>query len=85
MSIETELKNYIAKDILRLESGDELDASESLSASGKVDSLSMLQILGYIQQRYSIDLLTSGNPKDYESIESLCRAIGRLGGENLEK
>ena len=82
MTIETELKEFIAKEILRLDSSDAVNETENLTASGQVDSMSMLQILGFIQEQYSVDLLTSGSHKDYKSIETLGRAIRRLGGDS---
>ena len=82
MTIEDNLKEYIAKEILHLDSSDAVDETKNLTASGQVDSMSMLQILGFIQDRYSVDLLASGSVNDYKSIETLGRAIRRLGGEN---
>jgi acyl carrier protein len=80
MSIESELRGFIAENILRLENPDGLSDTDNLTASGQIDSMSLLQILGFIQERYSVDLLAGGNPKDYESIETLARAVRRMGG-----
>jgi len=79
MSIENELQEFIAKQILRTTDGTLPDTGENLTASGKIDSLSLLQILGFIQNRFSIDLLSSGNPADYESIQTMADAVRRAG------
>jgi acyl carrier protein len=72
MSIENDLQQFIATEVV-VEGG--VDLNEPLISSGKVDSLGLLQILGYIEQRYGITLLTSSSPKDFENIESLAGAI----------
>ena len=80
MSIESELQEYIATNILRTDSPDAVRTDENLTATGKIDSMSLLQILGFIQEKYLVDLLAGGNPKDYESIQALASAVRRLGG-----
>lgn len=78
MSIETELQEYIAKQILRDEESGLPDIAENLTASGKIDSLSLLQILGFIQTHFSVDLMSNGSPTDYESIQTMADAVRRL-------
>jgi acyl carrier protein len=72
VSIEADLQKFVSTEVV-LE-GD-VGINEALISSGKVDSLGLLQILGYIEQRYGVTLLTSSSPKDFESIETLASAI----------
>jgi acyl carrier protein len=78
MSIESDLQRFVSSDVV-LEGG--VAINEPLISSGKVDSLGLLQILGYIEQTYGVTLLTSSSPKDFESIETLASAIRKAGGQ----
>ncbi|HVO61635.1 MAG TPA: acyl carrier protein [Terriglobales bacterium] len=80
MSIEADLQRFVSTEVV-LEGGVATD--EPLISSGKVDSLGLLQILGYIEQTYGVTLLTSSSPKDFESIETLASAIRKAGGQAL--
>jgi len=74
MSIEADLGRFICSEVVP-EGG--VTRGEALISSGKVDSLGLLQILAYIEQNYGVTLLASGNPKDFESIQTLSAAILR--------
>ena len=43
--------------------------------------MGLLQIVGYVQQQYGIDLLASGKPQDFETIGGMALAIRRLRGD----
>lgn len=79
MNIETDLQRFISTEVL-LEGG--ISMNEPLISSGKVDSLGLLQILGYIEQTYGVTLLTASSPKDFENIEALAEAIRKAGGKS---
>ncbi|HEV2471581.1 MAG TPA: acyl carrier protein [Chthonomonadales bacterium] len=74
MSVENELQQFIEKEVAP-ESGVAVD--EPLISSGKVDSLGLLQILGFIEQRYGVTLLTTASPQDFENINALAAAVRR--------
>jgi acyl carrier protein len=78
LSIENELTEFISRNVVP-EGG--VTESEALISSGKVDSLGLLQILGFIEEKYGVTLLTSGSPKDFESVQSLAGAIRKARGE----
>jgi len=80
MTIEADLQRFVSTEVV-LEGGVATD--EPLISSGKVDSLGLLQILGYIEQTYGVTLLTSSSPKDFENIETLASAIRKAGGQSL--
>lgn len=79
MNIETDLQRFVSTEVV-LEGG--IAMNEPLISSGKVDSLGLLQILGYIEQTYGVTLLTSSSPKDFETIETLASAIRKAGGHS---
>ena len=80
MSIESNLIEYIAAEMPTDAERGALTPESSLIASGRLDSLGLLRILGYIQQQYGVDLLAAGSPKDFESVAGMAAAIRRLGG-----
>ena len=78
MNIESDLQRFISSEVVP-EGG--VTEAEALISSGKVDSLGLLQILGYIEKTYGVTLLASGSPKDFESIQTLATAIRKARGE----
>lgn len=77
MSIESDLQEFITSEIF-LEKGEGgLNSDESLISSGRVDSIGLLQILGFIQERYGVDLFSSGTPRDFETVASMATAVRR--------
>jgi len=80
MNIESDLQRFISTEVVP-EGG--VSEAEALISSGKVDSPGLLQILGYIEQNYGVTLLASGNPKDFESVESLASAIRKARGDAI--
>jgi acyl carrier protein len=81
MSIETELQEFIAAEVIVDAAVGGVLVHEPLVRSGRVDSMGLLQILGFIQQRYGVDLASTGNPSDFETVTSLAAAIRRSRGE----
>jgi acyl carrier protein len=77
MSIESELLHFISTEVVQ----DGVGVDEPLISSGKVDSMGLIQILGYVDQHYGVTLLASADPKDFESVASLAAAIRRTAGE----
>lgn len=77
MSIEDELLQFISANIVP-DGNVEVDAS--LVSSGLIDSLGLIQILGFIEQKYGVSLITTASPEDFESVNSLAAAIRNAGG-----
>ncbi len=50
---------------------------ERLVDAGRIDSLGLLQILGFLDERYRVDLLAVGSPRDLQSIAGLAAAVRR--------
>lgn len=81
MSIETELQQFIAAEVLADAAAGGVRVDEPLIRLGRVDSMGLLHILGFIQQRYGVDLASMGSPSDFETVTSLAAAIRRSRGE----
>jgi len=79
MSIESELQQFIAAEVVADgDSGVEID--EPLIRSGRVDSMGLLQVLGYIEEHYGVYLTETGSPTDFETVAALAAAIRRSRG-----
>jgi acyl carrier protein len=81
MSIEADLQQFIAAEVVTDGVGGSVTVDEPIIRSGRVDSMGLLQIFGYIQQRYGVDLSSTGGPDDFETVRSLASAIRRSRGE----
>lgn len=74
MTIEQDLLHYISTEIV-VDGKGALTLEEPMLATGRVDSLGLLQILSYIDTHYGVALLEIGNPAAFESVQSLATAI----------
>ena len=77
MNIEAELKKFITSELMSGKSTGELGDEDALISSGRVDSMGLLQILGFIQQRYGVDLMSVGSPNDFDTVQALAAAVRR--------
>lgn len=81
MSIEGELIQFITSEVLIDAQKPDLTVDEPLISSGRVDSMGLLTILGFIQQRYGVDLMSVGGPEDFDSVNALVAAVRRSRGD----
>jgi acyl carrier protein len=77
MSIESDLQQFIANEIVLEKAEGGINSDEPLISSGRVDSIGLLQVLGFIHERYGVDLFSSGSPRDFETVEAMASAIRR--------
>jgi acyl carrier protein len=75
MNVEIDLQEYIAKESPGAFNGRAPEVNEPLISSGRIDSLGLLQILGYIEERYGIDLMALGTPDRFDTIAGLALAV----------
>lgn len=78
MSIESNLSHFIGAEILTDGATEPIGNNDALISSGRVDSMGLMQLLGFIQTTYGVDLTASGEPDDYDSIAALAAAIRRV-------
>lgn len=77
MNIEADIRQFIVSELLADEKSSGLAEDDPLVSSGRVDSMGLLQILGFIQQRFGVDLMAVGTPRDFDSIAALSAAVRR--------
>jgi len=78
MNYEAEIRHYIATELLPDERGAGLTGDQPLITSGLVDSMGLLKILGFIQQKFGTDLMATGSPADFDSVDALAAAVRRM-------
>ena len=76
MNIEKDIRDYITSDLLQGQNAALAD-DDALISSGRVDSMGLLQILGFVQQRFGVDLMSVGSPQDFDSVNALAAAVRR--------
>lgn len=81
MNIEADIKQFITSELLSDIQPSDLGDEQALISSGRVDSMGLLQILGFIQQRFGVDLMAMGNPQDFDTIAALAAAVRRIKGD----
>jgi acyl carrier protein len=77
MDIRDELRQFISHSLLDAGDGAQIGDDEHLIESGRIDSLGLIKLLGFIQQRYNIDLFSVAAPEDFVSVSSLAEALSR--------
>ncbi len=77
MNIEADIRQFITSELLPGEKSAQLAEDAPLVSSGRVDSMGLLQILSFVQQRFGVDLMAVGNPHDFDSIQALAAAVRR--------
>ena len=77
MDIRADLRQFITESLLVAQEGGQLGDDEPLIESGRIDSLGLIKLLGFIQQRYQVDLFSVAAPEDFVSISSLAAALTR--------
>jgi acyl carrier protein len=68
MNIEDQIRQFITSEILKDNQSSQLNDDDPLISSGRVDSMGLLQILGYVQQQFAVDLMAVGGPQDFDSV-----------------
>lgn len=80
MSIELELASFISEEVVVVGRNQPVEKNEALVSSGRMDSMGLLQVLAYVQERYGVDLMAQAEPSDFDSVDGLAKAIRRARG-----
>jgi len=81
MTYESEIRQHITEVILAEATVTNLADETPLISSGLVDSLGLVHLLMFIQQKFGVDLMTFGTPQDFDSVDALAAAVRRQKGE----
>jgi acyl carrier protein len=77
MEIQAELRRYITEFLLTPNGDKSIRDDEPLIESGRMDSMGLIQLLGFIEQQFGIDLMSVAGPDDFQSISSISNALSR--------
>ncbi len=73
--VERTLLDFVQRNVVV--DGAQVGADEHLLESGRVDSIGLLQLLGFVAERFAVDLLVLGSPRDMQSVAALAAAVRR--------
>ena len=73
--IERSLIDFVERNVVV--DGGQVGREERLVESGRVDSIGLLQILGFVAEKFEVDLLVLGAPRDLLSVAALAAAVRR--------
>lgn len=79
MNIEQTLEQFIINELLMGQNVD-IDPNQSLTGSGIIDSLSLLRLIGFIEETFSVQVEdTELNPDNFETLNLMVELIeGKL-------
>lgn len=85
MDISQEIERFITGDLARGKSGNGLQADASLIERGVIDSMAILQLVAFIEDRYSVKVEDSEITVDnFETIQAMSEMIQKkLHGRGL--
>lgn len=83
-SIELELAQYVSEELAVAGRGEPVAVDETLVSSGRIDSLGLIQLMGWVHEKYGVDLLAFGDPSDFDSVRGVTDAVRRARGRNDE-
>lgn len=85
-SIESQLHDFLAKNILFVEEGDTLPDDASFLAEGIVDSLGVTELVEYVRRQFGFEVpLRDIVPANFDSISKLAGYIRRRLGEETSR
>jgi hypothetical protein len=73
--VERTLLDFVQRNVVV--DGADVTRDERLVESGRVDSTGLLQMLGFVVDRWAVDLLVLGSPNDMQSVAALAAAVRR--------
>ncbi len=77
MSIEEEIRVYVTANLLKSRGGPEVADDTALIQTGRIDSLGLLKLIGFIDRRFHVNLMDDATPEEFESISQLAQAVRR--------
>ncbi len=73
--VERTLIDFVQRNVVV--DGVQVGRDEHLLETGRVDSIGLLQLLGFVAERFEVDLLVLGSPRDMQSVAALAAAVRR--------
>jgi acyl carrier protein len=80
LQIHADIRDFIRRDLARDVAG--VDDEQSLLEAGILDSLGVLALVSFIEERYGIAVLEDELlPENFDSIEAIAAFVGRRRGD----
>ncbi|OWY71588.1 hypothetical protein B7486_07840 [cyanobacterium TDX16] len=81
--IKEYLRDYVLQEFLPGESRENLTDDLTLRTSGILNSIKLLQLIGHIEEKYSImfDAHEAGNVANFDTLESMAELIAQKTGK----
>lgn len=77
--IEEELRAFIGS-MGRTRTNRVVQVDEPLISSGQMDSLALVQVMTFVEERFGVNLLASGSPSEFDTVAGLAGVIRRTRG-----
>jgi acyl carrier protein len=80
-NVKEELRQYILSEFLPGEKSSNLQDDTPLRAGGILDSVGTLRLVGFVEERYGIEVQAhEASPENFDRIETIAAFIKRKGG-----
>jgi acyl carrier protein len=78
MSTNMIVKDYIRRELMNDAAGD-LDESENLLASGVIDSLGILRLVSFVEEKFDVEVPDEDvTIENFQSVESIAAFVTRM-------
>lgn len=82
-ALERELRQFLAENFILDDEGMSLDGDESLTQAGVLDSMGVLELIMFIEERFGVSVPDQDTlPENLDSVNRITRYVtARLGAE----
>ena len=83
MSVSADIEQFILSELTQGRGITEIDPSENLLSKGIVDSHGVMELVGFLEERYSISVADEDlSPENFESVSSIAGFVERKNGQS---
>lgn len=80
MDIRPQVRQIVTSLLTRRGDSAPFRDSDSLVLSGRLESISVVELAGFLEEQFSMDFARMGfDPMDFDSVESIVAAVTRQG------
>ena len=83
MSVSADIEQFILSELTQGRGITEIDHSENLLSKGIVDSHGVMELVGFLEERYGISVADEDlSPENFESVASIAGFVERKNGQS---
>ena len=83
MSVSADIENFILSELTQGRGITEIDPQENLLSKGIVDSYGVMELVGFLEERYRISVADEDlSPENFESVASIEAFVQRKNGQS---